>query len=66
MKRCIKYIDEQISDEKNKDTLNMLESGKEFFSKYLDGSASEGWVTLQPGTPIQNVKVIYPFSKGDC
>jgi hypothetical protein len=62
LKRCIKFIDEHISDEENKDSLNMLESGKELFSKYLVGSASEGWVALQPGTPIQNVKVIYPFS----
>lgn len=62
LERFVKFINEQITDEKNKEILNMLEAGKELFSKHLEGNASEGWVALQPGTHVQNIKVIHPLS----
>jgi hypothetical protein len=58
----VEFIDEQIAKQGNADILNKLEAGKELFSKHLEGNASEGWFGLKPGTQIQNVRVVYPFS----
>ena len=37
-----------------------LEAALELFEKLAQGTASKGWVTVAPGTPVTNVRVIWP------
>jgi hypothetical protein len=35
-----------------------LESAKELFRNLIEGSATKGWATLPPGTPVKNIRVV--------
>lgn len=37
-----------------------LEGALELFDKLQRGAAAQGWVTLPPGTPVSNVRVVWP------
>ena len=62
LQKFINFIDNQINEESDETTLKMLEAGREFFTKHLQGNAADGWVGLKPGVPITNIKVIHPLS----
>jgi hypothetical protein len=35
-----------------------LESARELFRKLIAGNATQGWVTVPPGTPVRNIRVL--------
>ncbi|HEY9104815.1 hypothetical protein [Chitinimonas sp.] len=37
-----------------------LEAAAELFLKLQQGSATQGWVQLAPGTPVTNIRVVWP------
>ena len=42
------------------DHRNRLESSLELFEKLSQGTASQGWATVAPGTPVTNIRVVWP------
>lgn len=41
-------------------SLKRLTATRDLFSKLAEGSASEGWATVTAGTPVSNIRVIWP------
>jgi hypothetical protein len=35
-----------------------LESSRDLFRKLIEGNATKGWVTVPPGTPVKNIRVV--------
>lgn len=53
-------VDRLLEDESDEDNRRQFESAKELFTKINAGSATEGWVTLAPGTPVSNIRIVRP------
>ena len=37
-----------------------LTSARDLFVKLADGTATQGWVTVASGTPVSNVRTVWP------
>ena len=44
-------------DESSRDRLTAV---RDLFTKLTSGTASQGWATVAPGTPVSNVRIVWP------
>ncbi|MFZ5985867.1 MAG: hypothetical protein ACOYWZ_01920 [Bacillota bacterium] len=58
----IKIFENLRMNETDEQLIKWLDSGKELMEKFIKGNASQGFVSLKPGTQIENVRVIHPLS----
>ncbi len=49
-----------VACEDNPETVTQLTAAQELLHNLAGGTACQGWVRVEPGTPATNVKVIYP------
>jgi hypothetical protein len=49
-----------IAKAPDEDSKNRLVAAGDLFTKLAQGTASEGWVTVAPGTPVTGVRVVWP------
>jgi hypothetical protein len=55
-----KAIKARLAEGPEKSVRSLLESGRDLFRKYREGTAARGWVTIPPGTPVSRVSVVQP------
>ncbi len=51
-------IDRLLEGESDEDDRGRLESAKELLTKIAAGSATDGWATVAPGTPVSNISIV--------
>jgi hypothetical protein len=56
----LQAIEERLKQAPEKRSVSLLESGRDLFKKYRDGTATKGWVLLPPNTPVSNVSEVQP------
>jgi len=49
-----------VSSETNAEVQTQLTSALELFEKLARGTANEGWTKVGPGTPVTNIRIVYP------
>jgi hypothetical protein len=49
-----------VSSETNAEIQTQLASALELFEKLAKGTANEGWAKVSPGTPVTNIRIVYP------
>ena len=53
-------VDGFLETESDENQRPRFEAVKELLEKIAQGSATEGWVKVEPGTPVSNVRVVKP------
>jgi hypothetical protein len=41
-------------------SVKRLTAARDLFAKLTEGSAAQGWATVAPGTPVSNVRIVWP------
>jgi len=60
LSRLTAGLQERICSEPESERRKPLEAALELFEKFSSGTASQGWVQVAPGTPVTNIRVVYP------
>lgn len=53
-------LPQRIADAPADDHRKRLEAASELFEKLRQGTATQGWATVAPGTPVTNIRVVWP------
>lgn len=53
-------LHQRIAADPSNDHRKRLEAALELFEKLAQGTASEGWARVAPGTPVTNIRVVWP------
>lgn len=56
----IRELEQRINGAPDEGQKNSFDSGRALLEKLQTGTASKGWATVQPGTPVENVRVVGP------
>gem|GEM_PF-1515560 len=60
IQRHLLELERLVTCEDNPETVIQLKAAQELLHNLAGGTASQGWVRVEPGTPATNVKVVCP------
>jgi len=58
--RLTRHTQQVLAATNDEEQQKPLEAVAELFAKLQQGSASQGWAKVEPGTPVTNVRVVWP------
>lgn len=58
--RLAQHAQQALEETNVEEQRKPLQAAAELFAKLQAGSASEGWVKVEPGTPVTSVRVVWP------
>src|SRR5204863_9675312 len=58
--RLARHTQRALAEVGGEEQRKPLEAAAELFAKLRDGSAGQGWVKVEPGTPVAGVRVVWP------
>jgi hypothetical protein len=60
LERLVAATNIAVAGATDETSLKALTAARELFAKLAQGTASQGWATVAAGTPVSNVRVVWP------
>jgi hypothetical protein len=58
--RLTRHTQQALAEMNDEEQRKPLEAVAELFTKLHEGSATHGWVRVEPGTPVANIRIVWP------